>query len=62
MLSGMDESISDHIYARQSYQAEEIHWNHRFVDVISLLPSGHRMVDLHRFHDTAEIKATAEES
>ena len=52
MLSGTDETINDRVYARHSYLAEEILWNRRFVDVISVMPTGHRMVDLTRFHDT----------
>ena len=62
MLSGMDETISDHIYDRHSYLAEEVLWNRRFVDVVSVAPSGHRMVDLYHFHETIEleeIKASA---
>jgi inward rectifier potassium channel len=54
MLSGMDETIADRIYARHSYAAEEILWHRRFVDVVSLTPTGQRMVDLVRFHDTQE--------
>lgn len=52
MLSGMDETISDRIYARHSYLAEEILWQRRFVDVISVTPGGQRVVDLDHFHDT----------
>ena len=55
MLSGTDETINDRIYARHSYIAEEILWHKRFVDVISVTPSGQRMVDLHHFHDTRDI-------
>jgi inward rectifier potassium channel len=55
MLSGTDETINDRIYARNSYMAEEILWHRRFVDVLSITPSGQRMVDLHHFHDTREI-------
>ena len=55
MLSGTDETINDRIYARHSYVAEEILWDRRFVDVVSVTPSGQRMVDLHHFHDTQEI-------
>ena len=55
MLTGMDETINDRIYARHSYMAEEIIWNRRFVDVVSVAPSGHRMVDLTQFHETREI-------
>jgi inward rectifier potassium channel len=55
MLSGTDETINDRIYARHSYIAEEILWHRRFVDVVSITPSGYRMVDLHHFHDTREV-------
>jgi inward rectifier potassium channel len=55
MLNGLDEILADRIYTRHAYWADEIVWNHRFVDVISLTPSGDRMVDLTRFHDTKEI-------
>jgi inward rectifier potassium channel len=54
MLSGTDETINDRIYARYSYMAEEVLWNRRFVDVVSITPSGQRMVDLHHFHETME--------
>ena len=57
MLSGMDETISDRIYARHSYLAEEILWHRRFVDVVSVTPSGQRMVDLVHFHDTEALGA-----
>jgi inward rectifier potassium channel len=52
MLSGVDETLADRIYARHAYWSDEILWNQRFVDVISLAPDGRRMVDLTRFHDT----------
>ena len=55
MLSGMDETIADRIYARHAYMAEEIHWQRRFVDVVSVAASGQRMIDLARFHDTQEL-------
>ena len=55
MLSGMDETISDRIYARHAYMAEEILWQRRFVDVVSVTSGGQRMVDLFRFHDTQEL-------
>ena len=55
MMSGMDETIADRIYARHAYLAEEILWQRRFVDVVSVTPGGQRMVDLIRFHDTEEL-------
>ncbi|HWF65119.1 MAG TPA: ion channel [Rhizomicrobium sp.] len=55
VLGGMDETIADRIYARYSYLPEEILWQRRFVDVISVTPGGQRLVDLAHFHDTEEI-------
>jgi inward rectifier potassium channel len=55
MLNGLDEILADRIYARHAYWADEIVWNRRFVDVISITPNGNRMVDLTQFHDTIEI-------
>ena len=52
MLSGMDETIADHIFARHAYWHDEILWHKRFVDVVTLAPSGHRVLDLTHFHDT----------
>ncbi|HEV7960247.1 MAG TPA: ion channel [Rhizomicrobium sp.] len=60
MLSGMDETISDRIYARHSYLPEEILWHRRFVDVVSVTPGGQRVVDLVHFHDTEELAIEAQ--
>ncbi len=57
MLSGVDEIISDRIYARHAYWHDEILWNRRFVDVITTAPSGLRVVDLTLFHETREHQA-----
>jgi len=54
-LNGLDEILADRIYARHAYWADEIAWNRRFVDVISLTPAGNRLVDLTRFHDTCDV-------
>jgi len=51
LLSGTDETLADMVFARHSYQPDRILWGHRFVDIISRLPDGRRMVDLFRFHD-----------
>ncbi len=52
LLSGTDETLSEMIYARQSYRPQQILWDRRFVDVLSLTANGRRVVDLNRFHDT----------
>ncbi|HUO90378.1 MAG TPA: hypothetical protein VMU08_14480 [Rhizomicrobium sp.] len=55
MLSGLDETLADRVYARHSYSAEDIIWDHKFVDVLSVNPHGRRVVDLTRFHDTEPL-------
>jgi inward rectifier potassium channel len=52
LLSGRDEVLADTIYARHAYEPDDIMWNHRFVDVLSLTKDGQRVVDLTKFHDT----------
>ena len=55
MLSGVDETLANRIYARHSYFPDEIVWDQRFVDVLSVSPHGRRIVDLSRFHDTEPL-------
>jgi inward rectifier potassium channel len=55
VLSGTDETFADSIYARHSYMPDEIHWNKRFVDIISVRPDGRRLVDLRKFHSVKDV-------
>ena len=55
LLSGTDDTLADVIYARHAYGPDNILWDHRFVDVLSLTPHGKRVVDLNKFHDTKPI-------
>jgi inward rectifier potassium channel len=57
LLRGTDDTLADIIYARHSYMPDEILWDRRFVDVLALTPSGRRVVDLRRFHDTEPLFA-----
>jgi inward rectifier potassium channel len=50
-LTGLDETFSQTVHARHSYVPEEIMWNARFVDILSRLPDGRRLVDYTHFHD-----------
>lgn len=50
-LTGLDETVSQTIHARHSFIVEEILWNMRFVDILSVMPDGARSVDYSRFHD-----------
>jgi len=57
LLKGTDDTLADIIHARHSYLPDEILWNRRFVDVLSLTPDGRRVVDLHCFHETRYLPA-----
>jgi inward rectifier potassium channel len=56
LLSGTDDTLADVIYARHAYSPDHILWNRNFVDIIGQTPAGHRVVDLHRFHDTVAME------
>ncbi len=50
-FTGLDETVSQTIYARHSFTASEIQLNRRFVDIISGT-NGRRQIDYVRFHET----------
>jgi inward rectifier potassium channel len=50
-FTGLDETIGQPVHARYRYRLEDVVWNARFVDVISLEPDGTRTVDYAFFHD-----------
>lgn len=56
MLSGVDDTLADRIYARYSYSPEDLVWGGRFADVLSFSPRGRRVVDLTRFHDVEDLQ------
>jgi inward rectifier potassium channel len=52
-LVGLDETFGQTINARHRYRLEDIVWNARFVDVLSL-EDGKRVIDYSRFHEIEE--------
>lgn len=54
-FNGVDEVFSQTVYARHSYILNEIHWEHKFVDIIAITPDGYRSVDYTKFHQTVAI-------
>jgi len=56
-LTGIDESVSQMIYSRHTYSAQEILWNHRFVDIFHDTADGHRYIDYAHFHDVEPLEA-----
>ena len=55
ILSGVDETFAQPIQARHSYLAEEIRWDHNFVDIMLEIENGATAVDYSRFHDTHPV-------
>ena len=55
LLRGTDDTLADTVYVRHAYTPDDILWNHRFADVLSVNTHGRRVVDLTRFHDTNPI-------
>jgi inward rectifier potassium channel len=53
--TGIDETIAQPVHARTSYLADEILWDHRFVDVFCWTEDGRRVIDYRRFHDTVPL-------
>lgn len=60
LLGGTDETLSELIYARQSYRPHQILWERRFIDVLSPVTNGKLVVDLTRFHDTEATGALSD--
>jgi inward rectifier potassium channel len=50
-FSGMDETLGQSIQARYRYRLDDIAYNARFVDVLTIEPDGTRTIDYARFHD-----------
>jgi inward rectifier potassium channel len=55
--TGIDETMAQPVHARTSYLADEILWDHRFVDVFCWTEDGRRVIDYRRFHDTVPLSA-----
>lgn len=50
-IIGLDETFSQTVHARHTYELDEIVWGARFADVLVLHPDGSRSVDYTRFDD-----------
>ncbi len=50
-IIGLDETFSQTVHARHTYELDEIVWGARFADVLVLHPDGSRSVDYARFDE-----------
>jgi inward rectifier potassium channel len=58
-VTGLDASFAQTVHARRIYEARDIVWNARFVDVISNLPDGRLQLDLAKFHHVEALPPAA---
>ncbi len=56
ILTGIDGSLAQTVYAQHDFGPEHIVWGARFVDVLESLPDGRVKVDYSRFHDVEELE------
>ncbi len=54
-VTGHDETMAASVYASGDYEAEDLVFDARFVDILSTSPEGERRVDLTRFHDIEQV-------
>lgn len=50
-LTGLDDGLGQTVSARHFYGAEQIRWNARLVDILTVTSDGRRIIDYRRFHD-----------
>ena len=50
-LTGVDDSSGQNLHARQVYQANQIKWNHLFVDIFENTADGQLLIDYGKLHD-----------
>jgi inward rectifier potassium channel len=50
-FTGLDETIGQPIHARHMYRLEDIIWNARYADVLTVERDGSRTIDFSSFHD-----------
>lgn len=50
-LTGLDETLAQTILTRYRYRLEDIVYNARFTDILTLTPEGVRVIDFDKFHD-----------
>ncbi|MFK8183171.1 MAG: ion channel [Phormidesmis sp.] len=54
-ITGLDETLAQTIHARHTFTADDIHWDHRFADILLTGPNGRRVINFNHFHDIQPI-------
>jgi inward rectifier potassium channel len=56
-LRGHDESLAQNITARRTYRLEDLRWDHRYEDILSLDEAGKLTIDYGKFHASTPLAA-----
>lgn len=54
-VTGLDGTVMQNVHARHSYAADDIRWNSRFVDIMTIHSDGTSTIDLSRLDDVAPL-------
>jgi inward rectifier potassium channel len=57
-LTGIDETVSQTVHARHTFNATELLWDMQLEDIISMTPKGQRVIDYTRFHQVVPLSVT----
>ena len=60
-VTGQDETSAQAVQARETYQTTELHWDHRYADVLTVLEDGTTILDYDRFHVIEPIATAVDE-
>jgi inward rectifier potassium channel len=55
-LTGYDETLAQNVHARWYYELDDVVWNARFADVITVREDGTRVVDYGHFHELVPLE------
>ena len=53
-MTGIDDTFVQTIYARYTYEVDNLRWGHKFADMFTFLPDGRTVMDYRQFHETLE--------
>ena len=58
-ITGLDETSAQIMHARETFSAQDVRFDHEFVDMFFVGDDGERGVDYNRIHDTQPVPAAA---
>ena len=55
LVTGIDDTFQTTIHGRFSYLPDDVAWDVRYRDILTIAPDGHRIIDYGVFHDTVPL-------